>query len=130
MITFLKDKSQINSLMKNSVPIMNIRNKYVIDYHMDLVSWHVHYKNVDINKLKSKTDVFTKILGQKQLAVKTLGSDGYKNYIWIITTNNTNYIFYLSLKGLSIEIVKPPSDEQILTDIGQIFTHFQFKKVY
>lgn len=129
MISIEKNKKKLDLIFK-STPISNLMKDAPKESHdliMDFVGWTSNYSNVNIDSLSSKTTQFSKIMGSTALGVKILGSESQKNHIWIINVDSRNYIFYISLRGLSIETLSSNTSSQIIKDLKRIKTHFKIK---
>lgn len=131
-ISFEVSKNKISELIEKTQPLSNVFYKKKEQYnsfyneYTAFVFWASKFPKVNINNLKSKTELFSKLLGTKPLSSKILGSENLKNNIWIVNVDDRQYVFFLSLNGLNIETTET-SPNQVLMDLKELKKYFKMQ---
>lgn len=135
MLKVEKDKKLLG-IIQESIPPLNVfrndlnKRDEFFKLYMALVSWRQNSPDVNIHCLKDKKDFFIKKFKSKPLASKILGSERNKNHIWIVKVSNRRYVFFISLKGLTLEAENVYSPDEILSDLKEIKQFLGFKDFY
>jgi len=132
----IETNKNLLKIIEGSIPPLNLfindlqKREDFFKLYMAFVSWRQNSPEVNVNSLKEKKTFFIKKFNSQPLGSKILGSERNKNYIWIMRLSNRRYVFFISLKGLSIEVENTYTPEEILSDLKEIKRFLDFKDFY